>query len=171
MQSRLISSIKYTHTMYHIIVVKVIPNMYTPHYACNCYRNTRSLYVYILTRRTTPENIYIRILYRYIMFGRGVCEKYQSRDEKFPQPNGFIFVFLTSGQDSGMQERIHFRTDMEHNICRPVNNSDVSLRYQFCKNIVPRSTTHCVPQKGNNSFRKWHCRLFAYNLVGPAGWQ
>ena len=50
----------------------------------------------------------------------------------------FIFVFLTFGQDynSGMQKRIHFRTDMEHNICRPVNNSDVSLRYQFCKNIT-----------------------------------
>jgi hypothetical protein len=24
----------------------------------------------------------------YIMFGRGICEKYQSRDEKFPEPNG-----------------------------------------------------------------------------------
>ena len=50
----------------------------------------------------------------------------------------FIFVFLTSGQDgnSWMQKRIHFRTDMEHNICRPVNNSDVSLGYQFCKNIT-----------------------------------
>jgi hypothetical protein len=46
-----------------------------------------------------------------------------------------IFVFLTSGQDcnSGMQKRIHFRIDMEHYICRPVNNSDVSLGYQFCK--------------------------------------
>jgi hypothetical protein len=46
--------------------------------------------------------------------------------------------FLTSSQDcnSGMQKRIHFRTDMEHNICRPVNNSDVSLGYQFCKNIT-----------------------------------
>ena len=22
------------------------------------------------------------------MFGRGICEKYQSRDEKFPEPNG-----------------------------------------------------------------------------------
>jgi hypothetical protein len=50
----------------------------------------------------------------------------------------FIFVFLTSGQDcnSGMQKRIHFRTDMEHYICRPVNNSDVSLGYQFCKDIT-----------------------------------
>ena len=50
----------------------------------------------------------------------------------------FIFVFLTSGQDcnSGRQKRIHFRTDMEHHICRPVNNSDVSLGYQFCKNIT-----------------------------------
>jgi len=28
------------------------------------------------------------ILYRYIMFGKGICEKYQSRDEKFPEPNG-----------------------------------------------------------------------------------
>ena len=28
------------------------------------------------------------IVYRYIMFGRGICEKYQSRDEKFPLPNG-----------------------------------------------------------------------------------
>ena len=50
----------------------------------------------------------------------------------------FIFVFLTSGQDcnSGMQQRTHFLTDMKHNICRPVNNSDVSLGYQFCKNIT-----------------------------------
>ena len=28
------------------------------------------------------------ILYIYIMFGRGICEKYQSRDETFPEPNG-----------------------------------------------------------------------------------
>jgi hypothetical protein len=52
--------------------------------------------------------------------------------------NIMLFVFLTSGQDcnSGMQKRIHFRTDMEHYICRAVNNSDVSLGYQFCKNIT-----------------------------------
>jgi hypothetical protein len=50
----------------------------------------------------------------------------------------FIFVLITSGQDcnSGMQKRKHFWTDMEHNICRPVNNSDVSLGYQFCKDIT-----------------------------------
>ena len=50
----------------------------------------------------------------------------------------FIFVFLTYRQDcnSGMQKWTHFRTDMEHNICRQVNNSDVSLGYQFCKNIT-----------------------------------
>jgi hypothetical protein len=24
------------------------------------------------------------------MFGRGICEKYQSRDEKFPDPNGEV---------------------------------------------------------------------------------
>jgi hypothetical protein len=34
------------------------------------------------------------------------------------------------------KKRIHFRTDMEHYICRPVNNSDVSLGYQFWKNIT-----------------------------------
>ena len=28
------------------------------------------------------------VLYRYIMFGRSICEKYQSRDEKFHEPNG-----------------------------------------------------------------------------------
>jgi hypothetical protein len=28
------------------------------------------------------------ILNRYIMFGRGICEKYQSRDETFPEPKG-----------------------------------------------------------------------------------
>jgi hypothetical protein len=28
------------------------------------------------------------LIYRYIMLGRGICEKYQSRDEKFPEPNG-----------------------------------------------------------------------------------
>ena len=47
-------------------------------------------------------------------------------------------MFLTSGQDcnSGMQKRTHFRTEMEHKMCRPVNNSDVSLGYQFCENIT-----------------------------------
>jgi hypothetical protein len=30
----------------------------------------------------------LRIVYRYIMFGRGICEKYQSRDEKFPESKG-----------------------------------------------------------------------------------
>jgi len=28
------------------------------------------------------------IMNRYIMFGRGICEKYQSRNEKFPEPKG-----------------------------------------------------------------------------------
>ena len=30
----------------------------------------------------------VALLYRYIMFGRGICKIYQSRDEKFPEPNG-----------------------------------------------------------------------------------
>ena len=29
-----------------------------------------------------------QILNRYIMFGRGICEKYQSRDKKFPELRG-----------------------------------------------------------------------------------
>ena len=47
-------------------------------------------------------------------------------------------MFLTSSQDcnSGMRKRIHFQTDMEHNICRLVNNSDVPLGFQFCNNIT-----------------------------------
>ena len=49
---------------------------------------------------------------------------------------------------------MHFQTDMEHNICRSVNNSDVSLGYQFCKNItfilciiynVRYNNTYCSP--------------------------
>jgi hypothetical protein len=51
--------------------------------------------VYIIANKyVTPPSC---ILYRYIMFGRGICEKYQSRDEKFPQPNGegnLVWVFF-----------------------------------------------------------------------------
>jgi hypothetical protein len=28
------------------------------------------------------------MLYRYIMLGSCICEKYQSQDEQFPEPNG-----------------------------------------------------------------------------------
>ena len=31
---------------------------------------------------------YHGILCRYIMFGRGICEEYQSKDEQFPELNG-----------------------------------------------------------------------------------
>ena len=27
------------------------------------------------------------------MFGRGICEKYQSRDEKFPESNIYIYIY------------------------------------------------------------------------------
>ena len=30
------------------------------------------------------------LIYRYIMFGRGICEKYQSRDEKFSLKTGIF---------------------------------------------------------------------------------
>ena len=32
----------------------------------------------------------LKLLNRYIMFGRCICEKYQSRDEKFPEPIDII---------------------------------------------------------------------------------
>ena len=49
---------------------------------------------------------------------------------------GLLCGRFTIRHRNAMQKRIHFRTDMEHNICRPVNNSDVSLGYQFCKSIT-----------------------------------
>ena len=78
------------------------------------------------------------LLYRNSIYNNVGCNKHLFVCFKFCVFINFIFVFLTSGQDcnSGMQKRIHFRTDMEHSICRPVNNSDVSLGYQFCKNIT-----------------------------------
>jgi hypothetical protein len=45
-------------------------------------------------KKNTQENILktfrllFKILNRYIMFGMGICEKYQSRDEKFFDPKG-----------------------------------------------------------------------------------
>jgi hypothetical protein len=36
------------------------------------------------------------ILNRYIMFGRGICEKYQSRDEIFPEPKVSRLVFFAN---------------------------------------------------------------------------
>jgi hypothetical protein len=47
------------------------------------------------------------ILYRYIMFGRGISEKYQSSDEKFPEPNiivlsGYIYYIITSYVNKGL---------------------------------------------------------------------
>ena len=78
-----------------------------------------------------------------------------------------IFVFLTSGQDcnSGMQKRIHFRTDMEHNICRPVNNSDVSLGYQFCKNIT--FILYIIYNVRCNNTRNYMCHYFQELILLP----
>jgi hypothetical protein len=70
-------------------VVRFIANRICRFYlhrdACNKICKTLSV-----VRHTFHDNIMFinRILYRYIMFGRGICEKYQSRDEKFPEPNG-----------------------------------------------------------------------------------
>jgi hypothetical protein len=58
--------------------------------------NVRARNVFLQVRifLHTKQNSYFllwhenKILYRYIMFRRGICEKYQSRDETFPEPNG-----------------------------------------------------------------------------------
>ena len=42
----------------------------------------------LVDEKNRKEKTFGFILYRYIMIGRGICEKYQSRDEKFSQPNG-----------------------------------------------------------------------------------
>ena len=62
---------------------------------CNCvYREISFLNgdptLYIKTSGSTGMNIESPkfTLYRYIMFGRGICEKYQSRHKTFPEPNG-----------------------------------------------------------------------------------
>ena len=44
--------------------------------------------LYIYFEAETKILQVVRIIYRYIMFGRGICEKYQLRDEKFPEPKG-----------------------------------------------------------------------------------
>ena len=42
----------------------------------------------ICLQKNLSISLTIWLLYRYIMFGRGISEKYQSRDETFPGPNG-----------------------------------------------------------------------------------
>jgi hypothetical protein len=44
--------------------------------------------VIVRQQRSKKKQWRTRILKRYIMFGRGTCEKYQSRDEQFPEPIG-----------------------------------------------------------------------------------
>jgi hypothetical protein len=42
--------------------------------------------IVVVTQDTMELTVNVSILNRYIMFGRDICEKYQSRDEKFPGP-------------------------------------------------------------------------------------
>jgi hypothetical protein len=51
------------------------------------WRKNKTLSVKNLYSNTVEFNVQTFILYRYIMFGRGICEKYQSRYEQFPEPN------------------------------------------------------------------------------------
>ena len=39
-----------------------------------------------VTQDSMELAVNVSILNRYIMFGRDICEKYQSRDEKFREP-------------------------------------------------------------------------------------
>jgi hypothetical protein len=47
-----------------------------------------TMVLYIYFEAETKILQVVRIIYRYIMFGRGICEEYQLRDEKFPEPKG-----------------------------------------------------------------------------------
>jgi hypothetical protein len=47
-----------------------------------------TMVLYIYFEAETKILQVVRIIYRYIMFGKGICEKYQLRDEKFPEPKG-----------------------------------------------------------------------------------
>ena len=47
-----------------------------------------TMVLYIYFEAETKILQVVRIIYRYVMFGRGICEKYQLRDEKFPEPKG-----------------------------------------------------------------------------------
>jgi hypothetical protein len=38
------------------------------------------------------------------MFGRGICEKYQSRDGKFPEPNVELNRYIMSGPENDKQK-------------------------------------------------------------------
>jgi hypothetical protein len=42
--------------------------------------------IVVVTQDTMELTVNVSILNRYIMFGRDICEKYQSRDGKFPEP-------------------------------------------------------------------------------------
>ena len=57
------------------------------------------------------------------MFGRGICEKYQSRDEKFPEPKdisclGGVFAKNTSRETNNLVSRLEFfaNTPPKHDI-------------------------------------------------------
>ena len=44
--------------------------------------------VHILPYDPQCHELFAIYIFLCIMLGRGICEKYQSRDEKFPEPNG-----------------------------------------------------------------------------------
>ena len=46
--------------------------------------------IVVVTQDTMELAVNVSILNKYIMFGRDICEKYQSRDEKFPEPIWYI---------------------------------------------------------------------------------
>jgi hypothetical protein len=47
------------------------------------------------------------------MFGRGICEKYQSRDEKFPEPNTNSEIQCFICQNS---EKLQTHSNLQANI-------------------------------------------------------
>ena len=58
-------------------------------------------------------------LNRYIMLGRGICKKYQSRDEKFPEPKG----------EGYLVSRLVFFANTPHNMIYLFNYTEYYLEH------------------------------------------
>jgi hypothetical protein len=63
------------------------------------------------------------ILNRYIMFGRGICGKYQSRDEQFPKPIG----------EGNLVSRLVFFANIPHNMIYLFNYTEYYLEHWLNK--------------------------------------
>ena len=66
------------------------------------------------------KEAYEEILNRYIMFGKGICRKYQSRDEQFPKPIG----------EGNLASRLVFFANIPHNMIYLFNYTEYYLEHR-----------------------------------------